>query len=294
MKIQNLNRRERKGRRGDLPARFLGVLWGSILFLSLSSLCGGGEPAFRGKPHPFLTLASLAPTREYDVIGPRGDWLLSWDGTRRVALWTLERLTVDSFGDARRGALKFHHDEREQPEFPSSPDDWNGFSDRFDRFHLAAAANHSKTAAELKATFTVRNAPPGDKILNEGEWSHLEDHVRSLVADDETVVWVVTLCVWAPDDYPRSLERRDATFTEKSIGVNHLRVPPYFAKSVLVQRRTAMSMHAWLAPNAEPAEGKTFEDFAAIPDDVEIASGLNLWPALPEEVQGKLEAAKPE
>lgn len=260
----------------------------ALYFVGLNSV-SAEELAFRGKPHPHLTLASLAPTREYDVMGPAGDWLLSWDGTRRVALWTLERLTVDSFGEAKRGDLKFHHDEREQPEFPTSPDDWNGFTSHLIRFHMSAAANHTRTFEHIKATFTVRNVVPGDKVLNEGLWSRLEEHVRSLVIDDETIVWVITLCVWTPDDYPKSLGKRDATFTEKSIGVNHLRVPPYFAKSILVQRRTAMTMRAWLVPNAEPAEGKTFDDFAVAVNVVEEAAGLNICPGLPEEDQKRLE-----
>jgi endonuclease G len=260
--------------------------FGAIVAAALS------DDAPRGKPHPYLTLASLAPTREYDVMGPAGDWLLSWDGSRRVAWYTVERLTVDSFGDAKRGDLKFHHDAREQPEFPSSPDDWNGFTSRYDRFHLAAAGNHSRTPANLKATFTVRNAAVGDKLLNEGLWGRLEEHVRSLIADEETIVWVVTLCVWTPDGYPKSLEKRDATFIERSIGENHLRVPPYFAKSVLVQRRTKITMRTWLVPNAEPPEGKTFEDFVETADYVEGVAGLNLWPGLSEETQKELEAVK--
>lgn len=231
------------------------------------------------------TLESLAPTRDYQAID--GDWLLSWDGSRRAPRWTLERLTPASLGNVPR-AGQFRHAPDEQPEFAASPDDYNGFTAHYDRGHCAAAANHNDTPAHLHETFNIQNAMVQRKVLNEQLWRHLEDYVRSLTARG-TIVWIVTLPVWTPEGYPDSLDSREACFATHSIGLNHQQIPPHCGKSIMVQRGATIEIKSWLVPNDDSVEGKLYDQYAISTDRLESLAGLNLWPALPDALQAKLE-----
>jgi DNA/RNA endonuclease G (NUC1) len=257
------------------------ISFGFVVGWVLRPSCGAEPPHYQ--------LSDFAPTREWDPMP--GGWALSWNGARRVPDWTLERLTSKSFGEVKRGDLGFHHDEHEQKEFPSSPDDYNGFTHLYDRGHAARADNHSDTAERMRATFTIRNAFPQNKTLNEQLWRHLEDYIQSLCKPG-VVVWVVTLTVWTPDDYPRSWGKRDATYTVKSIGLNHQQVPPYCAKAVLVQHGNEFAMQSWLVPNEEPPEGATFRDYEVVTDKLEELAGVNLWKRLSPGLQEKLESGE--
>ncbi len=236
------------------------------------------------------SLDDFAPTKDYRTM--KGGWLLSFDGTRRVPRYTLERLTRHSFGEAKREDTKFHPDPEIPAEFAPSPDDYHGFTELYDRGHMAAAANHSHSDETMAETFTIANAVPEGKRHNEIIWRHLEDHVRSLVGGN-AVVWVLTCPVWTPDDYPKSLDSRDAKFSAKSIGSHHQQVPPYLGKSILIESPRGVEMKSWLVPNDDDAiENHVFDDFIVAADELESATGLNLWKSLNEPLQTKLEGTK--
>lgn len=257
------------------------MAWGALIVL----LCRC-PPRAEGAPPPTYTLASFAPTADYQAM--QGGWLLSWNGSRRAPGWTLERLTLDSFGNEKRTNIKFRHDPDECPEFAASPDDFNGFTAWWDRGHCAAAGNHNDTREHLLETFTIHNSMVQRKLLNEQLWRHLEDHCKPAQAGD--VMWIATLPVYAPDDYPTSWGSRDATYTVESIGSNHQQIPSHCGKSICVQSGGALEVHSWLVPNEDPLDGKTFADYAVTTDELEAVAGMNLWKGIPNEKA--LEAAK--
>lgn len=73
----------------------------------------------------------------------------------------------------------------------------------------------------------------------------------------------------------------------KTIGANQARVPEFFYK-VVYDETPPCKMIAFILPNE--GSKKDVRDFVVSVDDVEEASGLDFFSALPQDVQRELEA----
>lgn len=235
-------------------------------------------------------LCRFAPTPDYLV---RGNFLTSYDGSRRVPRWTLEKLTRESLaGDTSRDDQAFYRDPDVPEEFASEVRDYSG--SMFDRGHCAAAANHRANERMMEATFTLANVMPQNPNLNRRAWAALEQQVRDLAtAEGVRCCWVLTAPAWLSDE-PQFVNGAYVSFLRvRTIGKHGVWVPTHCAKALLIERDDgSYQMHAWLLKNGEFTDVR-LEKHACTTNAIERACGLNLWADLPDELEERLESSTP-
>ncbi len=147
----------------------------------------------------------------------------------------------------------------------------------YDRGHLAPAADMEWSEESVSESFYMSNMTPQAPAFNRGMWQQLESQVRKW-AQIFGRIMVVTGPV---------LEKTSAEYP--SIGQNRVAVPEYFFKSILARE----SDGSWIAisfimPNAK-CDG-TIWDYMVTTDEVENRCGFDLFSALSDEIEDKIEA----
>ena len=143
----------------------------------------------------------------------------------------------------------------------------------YDRGHLAPAGDMHWSAKTMLESFYMSNMSPQAPSFNRGIWSKLEKAVRRFAYSEGSVVVVTGPIVTADDT--------------KTIGHNKVRVPGFYYK-VVYDETPPEKMIAFILPNK--GSNKSVESFVVTVDDVEEATGLDFFSALPEDVQNRLEA----
>ena len=89
----------------------------------------------------------------------RENYVLSYDERMRNPKWVFEKITQDDLGgEADRGDCSFKADPEIDIKFRAQNIDFKGTG--YDRGHLAAAANHSRTPSVMNETFLLSNISP--------------------------------------------------------------------------------------------------------------------------------------
>lgn len=162
---------------------------------------------------------------------------------------------------------------REDPKISTtsaSPKDYS--KSGYDRGHLAPAGDFDFNKKALSETFYMSNISPQDPSLNRGSWKELEDLVRDLATERDSL-WVVSGPV---------LERG-----LKKIGRNKVSVPKYFYKIILDARPSSLSALGFLMPNEKISAGPG--NFVVSVDSIEVVSGLDFFPLLPDVLENAVE-----
>lgn len=226
------------------------------------------------------SLTRYAPTADYRL---QGEFLLSYDGSRRCPRWTLELLdrhTLSRNGDHERPA--FHVDDKIPARFAASPADYE--MSGYDKGHCTPAEDMDHAIAPFTATFTMANVMPQHPNCNRGVWKALESYVRRLaVADGVARAWVLTAPAWKASDPIQSRAAFLSYARAKCIGRNQVYVPTHCVKAVLLEHETGgYEMQSWIVPNIEDCrpDPKFYKTSAA---DVERLVGLDLWHGVPGE-----------
>jgi endonuclease G len=156
---------------------------------------------------------------------------------------------------------------------PDSTYEYDGFG--YDRGHLAPSADFRWSAKALSESFLYSNMSPQVAELNRGRWAELEGLLRNYVYNNpSTQLYVVTGPI-LKEGLPK-IER----------GTNHVSIPEKFFKAVLdLKNGRAIG---FIMPNKEIIY--PVESFAVSIDKIEAETGLDLFPKLPDAVEGALEA----
>jgi endonuclease G len=161
----------------------------------------------------------------------------------------------------------------------ASPSDY--YKSGYDRGHLAPAADMRFDYTAMSESFFMSNMAPQTASLNRGAWKYAEDETRRL-AETYGRVWVVS----GPVLLNAAGERADF----KTIGENKVAVPEYFYKALLfpVDDDIGFRALAFIMPNENP--GKRFMDYRVSIDEIEARTGLDLFSALPDDIEAIVEA----
>jgi len=155
---------------------------------------------------------------------------------------------------------------------PDGTEKYEGFG--FDRGHLAPSADFRWSAKALSESFLYSNMSPQRPEFNRVSWAKLEDLSRSYVERNKTELFVVTGPLLR-DNLPK-IER----------AVDQVSIPVYYFK-VLLDAANARAI-AFLMPN-KSCDYPT-ENYAVSIDSVEYITGIDFFPALPDDQEAKLEA----
>jgi endonuclease G len=142
----------------------------------------------------------------------------------------------------------------------------------YDKGHLAPAADMGWSAITMKESFYLSNMSPQLPGFNRGIWKRLEEMMRSW-AIDNSAIYIVTgpiLKAGLP-----------------AIGSNRVSIPNYYYKVILDYTQPEIKAIGFILPNTSSSSALT--SFVVSVDEVEKATGLDFFPALPDDQETKLE-----
>jgi len=233
------------------------------------------DPSVR--KHDFETMKYGFPGIEHPLF--RNNTVVSYSPQHKTANWVAERVNKYSGRDrADRSEVSFkvEDDKDVAPEHKASLSDYENSG--FDRGHLAPAANHTQGKRVLEDTFKLANiSPQVGEGFNQAYWKTLEEKVRDWGSGDEEL-YVVTGPAYLSEDGDK--KKREVSY--QVIGDNEVSVPTHFFKSMLSERQ------------AEVDADTPLEEFLVSTDELEKKTGLDFFNRLPDELESKIEAEKPE
>ena len=206
-----------------------------------------------------------------DQVIEREGYVLGYVEAWEQPAWVAYRLTKDEVMTRKANRSDAFIEDPEVKTGSAISFDYQGSG--YDRGHLAPAGDMHWSAKTMLESFYMSNMSPQEPSFNRGVWSKLEKAVRRF-AFSEGSVFVVTGPIMTADD-------------TKTIGHNKVRVPGFYYK-VIYDETPPEKMIAFILPNK--GANKPVESFVVAVDDVEEATGLDFFSALPEDVQQRLES----
>lgn len=222
-----------------------------------------------------LEMARTPDCLREQVIVHQG-YTVSWNPDRNIPNYVAYELTDnETTGDEGR-ANHFVPD----PETDSCPttDDYKGFN--YDRGHMAPAADMKWSEQAMKESFYMTNICPQNSNLNREDWRRLEEHVRTLAVENESVCIAVG---------PIVKSRKP-----KTIGQKHkIVVPDAFFKVLLLYRDNSWHAIGFMMNNEARKGAYELKEYACSVDEVEAATGLDFFYNLPDTTENRIEALCP-
>ena len=142
----------------------------------------------------------------------------------------------------------------------------------YDRGHLAPAGDMKFSGTAMSESFYMSNMSPQTPGFNRGIWKKLEAQVRTWAVENEHI-YIVT----------------GGIFSSKigSIG-NGVTIPKYYYKVILDYKEPGIKAIALILPNEKGT--KQLDEYVISIDRVENLTGIDFFPALPDDLENKLEA----
>ena len=213
-----------------------------------------------------------SPVEGEQIIRHTG-YTLSYNEEAEQPSWVAYCLTRD---EALSDVAQREDDFRKDPAVRTGSaelDDYRGSG--YDRGHMAPAADFKWSAEAMSDTFYLSNMSPQNGSLNRGLWADLEAVVRQMAVDNEKV-YIVTGPVLTDGPY-------------ETIGDNEVAVPKRYYKVVLDYTDPDIKAIGFVLPN-EKCEND-IQDYVYSVDEVEDITGLDFYPALPDDIETIVESS---
>ena len=218
---------------------------------------------------------SVSSTAAWLSVKPQ--YVVSYDGTRRVPAWVSWELNAGWLGPAPRQD-DFRPDDTLPPRIPQAQlSDYAGSG--WDRGHLCPSEDRTATAADNRSTFYLTNVVPQADAVNGGAWARLEDHLRRLALSGRELSVVAGGVFTGP---------------ARTIGAGVAVPSATFKVAVVLDRpgdgigevSEATRVIAVVMPN-DPSlsRGADWRAFQVRPREVEALTGLRLFADVPREVR---------
>jgi len=239
--------------------------------------------SFISHPTPILNSSSNNSTTDGFVV--------YYNPRTRNPLCVVEKISYASIAaDKQSGPIKrppFFADNRVDLPFKVNP---KVYSDsKYDRGHMAPAADFAGDPNMYKETFTMANISPQSPALNQGFWSRFEAWLRGLIFRryfEEIIIF--TGPVFAP-----IFIQNQWIYMNRTIGAfpNLVSVPTHFFKVIIAKRKgkgqhgATLSLGAFLIPNSDTVEKSScLNQFVVRLDQLESIVGFRF---LPETIETK-------
>lgn len=131
------------------------------------------------------------------------------------------------------------------------------------------------SSGSMSESFYMSNMSPQVPGFNRGIWAKLESYVRTWAFDNESI-YVVTGPVLTKDTYP-------------TIGDNEVAVPEFYFKVILDYTGDEIKAIGFILPNSKSST--PLQEYAVTVDDVEVFTGIDFYPTLPDTIEESLESA---
>ena len=260
----------KKNRKDLLSAAALVVIFAAWLIVQRTGLlCGPSTPLVQ---FPDDSPLELPAERAGDRIMKYQGYVSSYNPETLIPDWGAYELTAAATsGEATRAEKDFSMDFNYRGKQAKRED---YFGSGWTRGHMAPAGDFMWDDSAMSETFYFMNICPQREELNNKDWQYLEKQVRAWARKYDKV-WVVTGPIVGDNIYG-------------TIGEDHVVVPDAFYKAVMVYDGQRYQSIAFVMGN--DAERYWLQDCALTIDDLERKTGLDFYPALPDDVEEDTES----
>lgn len=245
-----------------------------ILVIGISTLFAtqwkGNNPPVSSTRYEGLEIPARLFDREEQIIRHTG-YAVSYNELWRLPNWVSYELTREKTKGTVARAKHFKPDPLVQG---ISADNRDYSRSGYDRGHMAPAADMKWSAQAMKESFYFSNICPQLHNLNAGDWKELEEKIREWAQKDSAVIVVSGPIIKGSNP--------------KRIGVNQVAVPEAFFKVILapyLSRPRAIGFIMKQEKGNHP-----LRSYVVSVDSVESITGIDFFPALPDEIENKVEA----
>ena len=205
-----------------------------------------------------------------EIILQRKGYVVSYNSELKIPNWVAWHLTADhADGDVKR--FSSYLEDEDVPCPKATPEDYKGSG--WSHGHMCPAGDNKWNKMAMMESNLLTNICPQDRGLNSGVWNKIEQDCRRWAKKYGSVYIVCG---------PVLLNKEHET-----IGRNKVVVPEAFFKVILCMQGTPKGIGFIIRNN----DGKKKRDyFINTIDDVERITGINFFPALPDEIENKVEA----
>jgi endonuclease G len=219
-----------------------------------------------------LSNLHLPKTERKEIVIHHTGFSLSYNEAHEQANWVAYELSEEKTKKVFGRTNKFMPDPLVKTK---TANDKDYVRSGYDRGHLAPAADMGWSAATMAESFYFSNISPQVPAFNQGIWKHLEEQVRQWAVDNK-VIYIVTGPVLSKN--------------LPTIGSSKVSVPDFYYKVILDYSEPNIQAIGFIMKNAGSME--SIKMFAVSVDSVEIFTGIDFFPALPDEqediIEGKL------
>ena len=209
------------------------------------------------------------PTSTTKSIVKHQYYTLSYVEKHEQAEWVAYRLTNKQIVYTTIKRPYFEQD----PKVKTGSADWRNFKNSgYTKGHLLPAADRKFSKEAYYETFLTSNISPQVYDFNAGVWNRLEEKTRYW-AQKYKELYVVTGGI--------------LTDHLKTIGYEDVAVPKYFYKILLDYTDPEIKAIAFLVPHKESK--KALYKFVVSIDKIESLTGIDFFPALPDDIEDRLE-----
>jgi len=189
----------------------------------------------------------------------------------KTAEYVVERPTIEKINGNSKRKDDFRVDPDIAKHYQSVLDDYAG--EAYDRGHLVPAGNNTQNDDVMSESFFLSNMVPQVPNHNRGIWKQLETAVRIWVNEGKDI-YVITGTFYNKE--------------HKQIG-KQVGVPDYMWK-VIIDAKSKKGIAFWF-PNA-PLPVADLPKYVVSISEIEVKTGINFNPKLPEKQQIELESIK--
>ncbi|SHL25129.1 endonuclease G [Xylanibacter ruminicola] len=200
----------------------------------------------------------------------RKAYTVSYNKDTKCPNWVAWYLTT-SHADGEWARSNDYREDYDVPAPRATNDDYRGSS--WSRGHMCPAGDNKWDADAMSETFLLSNMCPQDRGLNSGLWNRVETDCRKW-AKKYGGVYIVC----GPLYYDK---------VHEVIGYNKVVVPEAFFKVVLCLEGKPKAI-GFVVKNNEGTKKK--DQYVNSVDEVERLTGIDFFPALPDEIENEVEA----
>ena len=242
---------------------------GSFLPEAAEGRVWGGSPS-GAQEVPDIGLPEFTKERRSQIIRHIG-YTTSYNAETKIPNYVAWTLTPERFEDVVSRTDKFLPD----PEVadPVTTDDYRNSG--YDRGHMCPAADNKWDKEAMRESFYMTNVCPQHHNLNRGDWKELEDACREW-AQQEGRIYIAC----GPIFYKGK---------PRTIGQEHkVAVPDAFFKVVLCADSRPPRAIGFIYKNT--SGNHPLDSYVNTVDQVERITGMDFFPALPDDVERRVEA----
>lgn len=243
------------------------------LAIAITEKVSVDKPAIKGISADNLLLPASLKNVPEQILHRKG-YIVSYNKDLKIPNWVAWELTPEKLIERESRTDKFLPDPDLSEHEAVTTDDYKGTG--LDRGHMCPAGDNRWNWKAMQESFYMTNICPQNHNLNRGDWKELEEACRKW-AKEEGKIYIVC----GPILYQQK---------HRTIGKKHkVTVPEAFFKVILSISNNSPKAIGFIYKNT--SGNHPLYSYVNSVDEVERITGIDFFPALPDEVETKVETS---